>query len=502
MGSVSESQEIRDTGERQLAPTLEGIRADHLERYKFAVSTIQKTFGLRDGHNPIKIIDAGCGCGYGAAILADAGFDVLAFDRDESAITYAKAHYPRDRVYHYVAECHDLRVPEEKLDAVICLEVLEHLQDPRPALENFKRHAKTLILSVPNEDVFPFGAGILFHHRHYTLEEILQLLDSAGYDVAAGDVYGQTLAGVIYKGRGGEDFNKYNARTIVIVATARAATAPPAGEVAPGIPANMPGVTVEKNGKQVTAADLAGPAQKAGNEGRKIPEKVLILAMGRSNMTFFRLASQFGSAKKMADEIWAINAMGGIVAHDRLFQMDDMRLQAARGDINASVAALVDDLQTHPGPVYTSRKYPEFPGALEFPLEEVLNDIGHCYFNSTVAYAIAYAIYLGVKKLALYGCDFQFPSDAHYSERGRACCEFLLGLAGARKIELEVPADGTLLDAVYPPSDKFYGYDTENIHKDVVDGRIIVRRTPRENPPTAAEMEKKYDHYIGPGKGD
>ena len=65
MGSVSESQEIRDTGERQLAPTLEGIRADHLERYKFAVSTIQKTFGLRDGHNPIKIIDAGCGCGYG-----------------------------------------------------------------------------------------------------------------------------------------------------------------------------------------------------------------------------------------------------------------------------------------------------------------------------------------------------------------------------------------------------------------------------------------------------
>ena len=50
-------------GERQVAPSLDGIRKDHVERYKLAA----EIFG------GLSVMDVGCGVGYGAKVLADAG---------------------------------------------------------------------------------------------------------------------------------------------------------------------------------------------------------------------------------------------------------------------------------------------------------------------------------------------------------------------------------------------------------------------------------------------
>jgi hypothetical protein len=50
------------------------------------------------------------------------------------------------------------------------------------------------------------------------------------------------------------------------------------------------------------------------------------------------------------------------------------------------------------------------------------------YFNSTAAYAVAYAIHMGVKKISVFGMDFTYP-NAHDAEKGRACVEFWLGIA-------------------------------------------------------------------------
>ena len=57
-----------EQGERQVAPTLDGFREDHLARYHFAA---QRLAGK-------KVVDAGCGVGYGSFILAEAGCNVLA----------------------------------------------------------------------------------------------------------------------------------------------------------------------------------------------------------------------------------------------------------------------------------------------------------------------------------------------------------------------------------------------------------------------------------------
>src|SRR3954467_14298237 len=71
-------------GERQVAPTLEGIRADHVARYQFAAQLLKK---------PTRVIDFACGVGYGSKILADAGHFVYGYDRDPEAIAYAREHY-------------------------------------------------------------------------------------------------------------------------------------------------------------------------------------------------------------------------------------------------------------------------------------------------------------------------------------------------------------------------------------------------------------------------
>jgi hypothetical protein len=103
-------------------------------------------------------------------------------------------------------------------------------------------------------------------------------------------------------------------------------------------------------------------------------------------------------------------------------------------------------LRNHPGPIYTSRAHPDYPGLVEFPLEDVINSCGIAYFNNTAAYAVAYAVHIGVKKITLFGCDYTYP-NAHDAEKGRACTEFHLGIAKARGIRIGLTDKTSLMDA-------------------------------------------------------
>ena len=147
--------------ERQVAPTLEGIRRDHTARYEFAASR------LPDGS---RVIDAACGVGYGSLILAREELHVAAFDCDEEALAYAREHYADERIAYAtqdLAACASF----EQCDAAVCFETIEHIEDPRPLLRSL-RAAPLLIASVPNEDAMPWrradGSTTQYHFRHYT----------------------------------------------------------------------------------------------------------------------------------------------------------------------------------------------------------------------------------------------------------------------------------------------------------------------------------------------
>lgn len=439
-----------DNGERQVAPVLSGIRRDHLARYRWAAAQLAPRS---------RVLDLACGVGYGAWILAGAHHDVVAVDNDAEAIAYGKRHYAHERISY---RCQDAAASlDGEFDAVTCFETIEHLADPLPMLMALADKAPVLLASVPNEEKFPYR-NYKFHHRHYTRRQFVELLAKAGYE--ASDMYGQ--AGPL------SDVElSCNGRTIIVCA------------------------------RRTTDSDtprLSSPSAAVA----PVPAHVVILGLGPSLRDYVDLAKRLGGRYRFADEVWGINAVGGVLQCDRLWHMDDVRLQEIRAAANpdGNIAAMLEWMHRHPGPIYTSRVHQDYPGLVAFPLEDVINDCGYAYFNSTAAYAIAYAIHIGVKKMSLFGYDFTYP-NAHHAEKGRACVEFWLGIAAARGISLAVAETSTLMDARERPDEKLYGYDSVAVTiTQEAGGMGRVKMEPRETLPTAAEIESRYDHAQHPAK--
>lgn len=441
------------SGERQVAPNLSGIRRDHTARYEWAARVLPANS---------RVIDIACGVGYGAYILAQAGHTVYAVDNDAEALAYAGQHYAHPNVTRAQGDANELSIPAGMaFDAAVSFETIEHLQNPLPLLRKLRAHAPHLLASVPNEDHFPYK-NYKFHFRHYTRAEFEALLRAAGYTVQ--QVLGQD---------GPEsEVNDCEGRTIV----ARAAAGALAAAFAP--------------------LQDAPPAAVA-------PRHVVILGLGPSVHSYTNHVMRLGGRHYFADEVWAINALGDVLACDRVFHMDQVEIQEMRAaeKPQSNIAVMIEWLKKHPGPIYTSIKKDGYPGLVELPIEAMINNLGYAYFNGTAAYAVAYAIHIGVKKISLFGIDFTLP-NAHHAEQGRGCVEFWLGVASERGIELGLAEQTSLMDSIHDPKDenelRLYGYDTVKVTVERVSGAAKLSFTPREKKPTAAEIEDRYDHSKHP----
>lgn len=227
---------------------------------------------------------------------------------------------------------------------------------------------------------------------------------------------------------------------------------------------------------------------------------IAIVAMGASAASYVVMAAHSGGKQRVADFVVAINAMAGVIHHDLLIAMDDLRVQEERirgmeaGEVgeNPPLMGTMQWLRHYDRPWLTSRAWPEkYPHAEEFPIEAVVGDLGTAYMNNTVAWAVAWAIAQGAARIKLFGADFSYP-NRHGAEAGRGCVEYLLGIAHGRGIQIEVPVETTLLDANVPAALKPYGYDTEDVKFEWSETGVTVTRTPRDAIPTAAEMEHRY----------
>lgn len=165
--------------ERQYGESLSEIAPDHVERYRFAATKLARYD---------RVLDAACGCGYGSSILHDAGCMVDGIDASSSAITFAEEFYPGPT--YRIMKIEAGAFPRKWYDAVVSFETIEHLRDPLHALQLFKDRTDGLIVSTPNEELYPFMAQNFEgdehpHIRHYTPQELEDLLNSAGFKVEA-----------------------------------------------------------------------------------------------------------------------------------------------------------------------------------------------------------------------------------------------------------------------------------------------------------------------------
>jgi len=158
----------------------------------------------------------------------------------------------------------------------------------------------------------------------------------------------------------------------------------------------------------------------------EIPDRhIAILGLGPSLDQYLEHTKRLGGRSRFCDETWAINALGNVFDCDLIFHMDDVRIQEIRAEAApaSNIAAMLEWLKTSRVPVITSRAHPDYPALVDFPLEDVLNHLGHDYFNNTAAYAVALAIHIGATKISLFGMDYTYP-NVHDAEKGRACVEF------------------------------------------------------------------------------
>jgi SAM-dependent methyltransferase len=110
------------------------------------------------------ILDAGCGEGelMRRGVLP-AGVRVISLDLRRESLTYFRDHSAQRNLV--CGSLTSLPLPDKSVDTALCLEVLEHLPNPRPALSELSRVARrNIILSVPYEPWFRIGN--VFRGKH------------------------------------------------------------------------------------------------------------------------------------------------------------------------------------------------------------------------------------------------------------------------------------------------------------------------------------------------
>ena len=172
------------------------------------------------------------------------------------------------------------------------------------------------------------------------------------------------------------------------------------------------------------------------------PEKVAIVALGRSSGSFIQEMMQTRNMKAPFDEVWTVNRGFRGMVHDKLFVMDDLKwLEEIRDPVYAEF------LKRHDKPIITSTRYDDYPTSVEYPIDDVLGAIQDDVFCvNTVAYMVAYALSIRVKHISIYGADFSYP-NGNFAESGGQAVAYLLGMSGKFGAQFELPQSTTLLYA-------------------------------------------------------
>jgi hypothetical protein len=171
------------------------------------------------------------------------------------------------------------------------------------------------------------------------------------------------------------------------------------------------------------------------------PQKVAIVCLGVSSQAYVQESMTNNGFKKPWDEVWTLNRGIRGYQHDKVFCMDDLRWIEKRSPDYARF------LQESKEPIIVSTAYPEYPSAIEYPYQQVLDVIGDDVFNvNTVSYMVAYAIAIGVKLIGIYGADFFYP-NGNTAEAGGQAVAYLLGRCAEFGIQFRIPNNSTLMYA-------------------------------------------------------
>jgi len=158
------------TGERFIPniPELKHLYQEHIIRYQFASQFVREK----------KVLDAGCGTGYGSfLILKQGATHVTGIDNSSEAIDFCKKHYRDKNLDFKIDDCTKCHLKDSSYDVVVSFEVIEHVSDANSCLSEMKRVMKKngiFVVSTPNKLIYP--EGNIFHTKEFSESEFKSLL--------------------------------------------------------------------------------------------------------------------------------------------------------------------------------------------------------------------------------------------------------------------------------------------------------------------------------------
>jgi len=168
-------EELQLTGER----TLPGIAR---ENYWFMrhVAAYEHVLPLADGK---RVVDIGCGEGYGPSILSERAASVLGVDIAPEVVEHARSRHGSETVTFEVMDVNDLDLDDGSFDLAVSFQVAEHLADEAGYFSEIARvlaPGGTAVLTTPNRLTISPGSETPinpFHLREYTPDEFRAALE-------------------------------------------------------------------------------------------------------------------------------------------------------------------------------------------------------------------------------------------------------------------------------------------------------------------------------------
>jgi 2-polyprenyl-3-methyl-5-hydroxy-6-metoxy-1,4-benzoquinol methylase len=173
-------QEKADTQEPEYGNFIQGAivsainLALHTGRYRFAARYAPGS----------KVLDIGCGTGYGSAYLSKMGTGgVVGGDISEDAVTLARQHHSEnDSLSFRTLDAAALPFPDGLFGLVTAFEVIEHVQNYENVVAEAYRVLKqggVLVLSTPNRQAGPYIFSTSWdHHIHeFSQDELVKLVN-------------------------------------------------------------------------------------------------------------------------------------------------------------------------------------------------------------------------------------------------------------------------------------------------------------------------------------
>ncbi len=135
-----------------------------------------------------RCLDMGCGTGFMTAQLARLGLEMTGIDVSESLVAHARLHLAKQGIQAVVVRADVTEAPGfGPFDVVLCLDVIEHIEDDRAALSALYRACRPngkLVISVPAlPQLYGERDHSLGHFRRYDKKMLVDTLTGSGFDI-------------------------------------------------------------------------------------------------------------------------------------------------------------------------------------------------------------------------------------------------------------------------------------------------------------------------------